>query len=115
VAGTEGGEEAEVITPARRKTDSRKRVVIPLRRVSGSRAIVFVERLAAGTYRAGWYTSAPGWTAYGRQAAPDVGYPTEQAAVDAACLEMRGYWEKLGVPAMVADLGEWFEAWEEVA
>jgi len=93
--------------------DRWKRIVIPLRLVIGGKAVAFVERLTAGTYRVGWYTAAPGWGGYGRQAVEDQAYPTEAAAVDAAILQMRGYWQQLGVELMVQDLNEAFGRWEE--
>ncbi len=98
--------------PARASTPIRQRVEIPVPGVVGARAVVWVEPLTAGTWRMSWYTAAPGWTGYGYTSAHDQAYPSRQAALDAGVFQMREYWARLQVPAMVIAINASFDSWE---
>lgn len=86
-----------------------ERVRIPLRRVRGGRAVVFLGLVHRCTYRIAVDSGAPGIGSYSAELRTDVAFPNRFNAIAAGLVVMRQHWQREDVPALVDDLTEAIE------
>lgn len=90
----------------------RASVRLPLRRVSGCRAIITLYEVVAGSWTCVVDTGGPGIGSVSRFVGIER-YPNRHNALQAGMIFVRDFWTKQEIPTIAADVDELLEAWWE--